>query len=285
VYTRSSESALAYPYHYCPNTTLFTPNSTYGSNLDALLSSLSSTANNSTDGFANATAGQNPPDQAYGLFLCRGDLDTAACSDCVSTGKQEILQRCPNQRVSVIWYDECMLRYSNESIFSVMEEMPVIRLANATNVSDPARFRQVLGRSIREVAYMASGSASGKKYATTEMNFTSLQRLYTMAMCTPDLMELECNRCLLSLNDILEREQIVGAFTPSCNARFELYPFYNVTAVRASPPPPVATSEGSPPPPHPPPVTTPEGKNNKFTVITIVIVVPTGGVMILLFLT
>ncbi|KAK3431957.1 hypothetical protein EUGRSUZ_E04159 [Eucalyptus grandis] len=285
VYTRSSEAAPLYLFHDCPNTTLFTPNSTYGSNLDALLSSLSSTANNSTDGFANATAGQNPPDQAYGLFLCRGDLDIAKCSDCVSTGKQEILQKCPNQRVSVIWYNECMLRYSNEYIFSVMEEEPVLWMANTVNISDPAKYRQVLGSSIREVAYTASGKTSGKKFASTEMNFTSLQKLYPMAQCTPDLMELECNSCLLSAIKILEGIQGARAFTPSCNARFELYPFYNVTAVRASPPPPVATSEGSPPPPHPPPVTTPEGKNNKFTVITIVIVVPTGGVMILLFLT
>ncbi|KAK3431960.1 hypothetical protein EUGRSUZ_E04157, partial [Eucalyptus grandis] len=258
VYTRSSEAAPEYLFHDCPNTTLFTPNSTYGSNLDALLSSLSSTANNSTDGFANATAGQNPPDQAYGLFLCRGDLDIATCSDCVSTGKQEILQKCPNQRVSVIWYNECMLRYSNEYIFSVMEEVPAITMVNTVNISDPARFRQVLGRSIREVAYTASGKASGKKFASTKMNFTSLQNLYTMAQCTPDLMELECNSCLLSAIKLLEGSQGARALTPSCNARFELYPFYNGTAVQASPPPPVTTSEGSPPPPHPPPVTTPE---------------------------
>ncbi|XP_039169877.1 cysteine-rich receptor-like protein kinase 15 [Eucalyptus grandis] len=282
----------------CPNTTLFTPNSTYQSNLNTLLSSLSSAATNNTDGFANATAGQNPPDQAYGLFLCRSDISTATCSDCVATGKRDIRQVCPDQRVSVIWYEKCMLRYSNKSIFSVMEVTPSFTLLNLWNISERARFRQALGKSIRDIAYRASGSASGKKFAEAEMKFTSSQTLYMMAQCTPDLMEWECNRCLLSAIDILEGKQGARTLTPSCNVRYELYPFYNVTAVRAPPPPPLTTSEGPLPPPLPPPVTTPEvwqlshicngtcaGKSNKFTVITIVIVVPTGGVMILIFLT
>ncbi|KAK3431951.1 hypothetical protein EUGRSUZ_E04172 [Eucalyptus grandis] len=93
-----TEAAPNYIYHDCPNTSLFSPNSTYQSNLHTLLSSLSSSTTHGTDGFANATAGQNPPDQAYGLFLCRGDLDIATCSICVATGKQEILRRCPNRR-------------------------------------------------------------------------------------------------------------------------------------------------------------------------------------------
>ncbi|KAL3740590.1 hypothetical protein ACJRO7_021810 [Eucalyptus globulus] len=196
VYTRRSESAPYYVFHDCQNTTLFTPNSTYGSNLDALLSSLSSTANNSTDGFANATAGQNPPDQAYGLFLCRGDVSTATCSDCVATGKQEILQRCPNQRVSVIWYDECMLRYSNQSIFSVMEQEPSPTLYNTGNISNPAEFVQVLGNTITDAAWNASDGDSRKKVAVATANFTSLQKLYTFAQCTPDLSKWDCNTCL-----------------------------------------------------------------------------------------
>ncbi|KAL3740588.1 hypothetical protein ACJRO7_021808 [Eucalyptus globulus] len=269
----------------CPNTTLFTPNSTYQSNLNTLLSSLSSAATNNTDGFANATAGQNPPDQAYGLFLCRSDISTATCSDCVATGKRDIRQVCPDQRVSVIWYEKCMLRYSNKSIFSVMEVTPSFTLLNLWNISERARFRQALGKSIRDIAYRASGSASGKKFAEAEMKFTSSQTLYMMVQCTPDLMEWECNRCLLSAIDILEGKQGARTLTPSCNVRYELYPFYNVTTVRAPPPPPLTTSEGPLPPPLPPPVTTPEGKSNKFTMITIVIVVPTGGVMILIFLT
>ncbi|XP_039169869.1 cysteine-rich receptor-like protein kinase 25 [Eucalyptus grandis] len=275
----------------CPNTTLFTPNSTYQSNLNTLLSSLSSAATNNSDGFANATAGKNLPDQAYGLFLCRSDVSTATCSDCVATGKRDIRQVCPDQRVSVIWYEKCMLRYSNKSIFSVMEVTPSFTLLNLWNISERARFRQALGRSIRDIAYRASGSASGKKFAEAEMKFTSSQTLYMMAQCTPDLMEWECNRCLLSAIDILEGKQGARTLTPSCNVRYELYPFYNVTAVRAPPPPPLTTSEGPLPPPLPSPVTTPKGirpevigKSNKTIVIIVAVAVPIGVGVVLLFL-
>ncbi|KAI6668114.1 hypothetical protein NL676_032954, partial [Syzygium grande] len=192
----SNEAAPEYLYHDCPNTTLFTPNSTYQSNHDALHSSLSSAATNSTGGFANATGGQNPPNQAYGLFLCRGDLDTATCSNCVAAGKQEILQRCPNQRVSIIWYDQCMLRYSSESIFSAMEQSPNQILCNIGNVTDTTRFMQLLGETLTNLTTRASAGGSRVKVAAAEVNFTSLQKLYALVQCKPDLTVSDCSTCL-----------------------------------------------------------------------------------------
>ncbi|XP_056171976.1 cysteine-rich receptor-like protein kinase 10 isoform X2 [Syzygium oleosum] len=239
----SSEAAPEYLYHDCPNTTLFTSNSTYQSNLNALLSSLSSYATNSTDGFANATAGQNPPDRAYGLFLCRGDLDTAACSDCVATGKQGILQRCPNQQVSVIWYAECMLRYSNQPTFSVMERDPSAILYNTGNITDSTRFTQLLGENLNDVATRASTGGSGKKVAVAQADFTSLQKLYTLAQCTPDLTASDCDTCLhYGIGNLVSGKQGGRVLTPSCNVRYELYPFYNTSALPAPVPPPPASA-------------------------------------------
>ncbi|KAI6704393.1 hypothetical protein NL676_007355 [Syzygium grande] len=222
----STEAAPEYLYHDCQNTTLFTPNSTYQSNLHTLLSSLSSAATNSTNGFANATAGQNPPDRAYGLFLCRGDLDTAMCSECVTTGKQDILQRCPNQRVSVIWYTECMLRYSNKSIFSVMESKPSVILYNTKKVTDKTRFRHLLGESLTNVATRASAGGLGKKLAVAEANFTSFQKLYALAQCTSDLTASDCSICLqFGIGNVVHGKQGGRVLTPSCNVRYEVYPF------------------------------------------------------------
>ncbi|KAI6704424.1 hypothetical protein NL676_007386, partial [Syzygium grande] len=215
----STESAPTYLYHYCSNTTLFSPNSTYQTNLNTLLSSLSAAAPNNTDGFANATAGQNPPDRAYGLFLCRGDVSAATCSDCVATGTQDILQRCPNQRVSVIWYDECMLRYSNASIYSVMEQVPALTMYNTGNITDPTRFMQVLGQTTNDIATRASDDESGKKVAVAETNFTSLQQLYTLAQCTPDLTASDCNTCLRAAIAGLPRKSKVGGRSLRAAAR------------------------------------------------------------------
>ncbi|XP_048132914.1 cysteine-rich receptor-like protein kinase 10 isoform X1 [Rhodamnia argentea] len=280
---RSTESAApTYLYNYCSNATRFAPNSTYQSNLNKLLSSLSSAAAaaNNTNGFANATAGQNPPDRAYGLFLCRADVSASTCSDCVAAGTQDILQRCPNQRVSVIWYDECMLRYSNQSIYSVMDTVPSLMMYNTGNISDPTRFAQILGDTMDDIVARASGDESGKKAATAEANFTSLQKLYTLAQCTPDLTASDCNTCLQSVKSNLPSGKQGGRdFSPSCSVRFELYPFYNASAVAAPPPPPSQI-----PPPPPAPVTRPKGKSNKTTVIIIAVAVPVGVAVVLLFL-
>ncbi|KAK3431977.1 hypothetical protein EUGRSUZ_E04136, partial [Eucalyptus grandis] len=234
-----TESAPSFLRHYCPNTTLFTPNSAYQSNLNTLLSSLASAAADGTDGFANATVGQNHPDQLYGLFLCRGDVNTATCSDCVATGKQDILLRCPNQRVAVIWYDECMLRYSDGSIYSVMERVPSFKMYHTRNITNPTHFMRVLGETMDDIAARASVGKSGKKVAVAEANFTSLQKLYTLAQCTPDLMVSECNTCVRAAIAGLPRGKQGGRlFTPSCSMRFELYPFYNASAMAALVPPP-----------------------------------------------
>ncbi|KAK3431967.1 hypothetical protein EUGRSUZ_E04150 [Eucalyptus grandis] len=241
----STEAVPEYLDHDCPNATLFTSNSTYKSNLNILLSALSSAATNSTNGFANATAGQNPPDRAYGLFLCRGDLDTATCSNCVAAGKHDILQKCPNQRVSVIWYAECMLRYSNQFIFSVMEQEPSPTLYNTGNVTNATQFMQLLGGTLNDIVTRASTGGSEKKVAVAQANYTSLQKLYALAQCTPDLTGSDCDTCLrYAIGQLVQGSQGWRTLTPSCNVRYELYPFYNASALPAPVPPPPAPTPG-----------------------------------------
>ncbi|XP_030474128.1 cysteine-rich receptor-like protein kinase 10 isoform X2 [Syzygium oleosum] len=275
----STQAAPTYLYHFCPRIYNFTGNSTYESNLNTLLSSLSSNATNSTNGFATATVGQNQPDWAYGLFLCRGDVSTSTCSNCVATGKHDILRRCGNQRVSTIWYDECMLRYANRSFFSALEQVPTRTMENTTNITDPTRFSQVLGQTVDDIATRASNSGSGKKFAVKEVNFTSLQTLYTLAQCTPDLGVLGCDTCLRTLiSGLPQKKQGGSRFTMNCGVRFELYPFYNASAV-VSPAPPLSQL-----PPPPVPGTKREGKGNKTTVIIVTVAVPVGVGVVLLFL-
>ena len=76
-----TESAPTYSTHYCSNSTFFIANSTYQTNLNLVLSSLNSNAtDNNNNGFYNASAGDNPADDVVsGLFLCRGDVNTAVC--------------------------------------------------------------------------------------------------------------------------------------------------------------------------------------------------------------
>ncbi|CAL5344691.1 unnamed protein product [Camellia sinensis] len=266
----------------CPNTTTYTPNSTYQSNLDTLFSSLSSNSTTTTNGFSNSTAGLSPPDIAYGLFLCRGDVSTDVCQDCVSTATKEVVKKCPNSKDVIIWYDVCMLRYSNQSIFSIADESVIFISDNTQKVTDPNRFDDVLGIIMHDIATRASNGVSGKKFATSEANFTSLQKVYGLAQCTPDLNAMECNKCLWecisNFPSCCDGKQGARILFPSCNARYELYRFYNAAGTAPAPPPPVLL------PPPPPPAASSLGKGGISSQVLVAIIVSIGGSVLLIII-
>ncbi|KAI8525205.1 hypothetical protein RHMOL_Rhmol13G0211300 [Rhododendron molle] len=269
----------------CPNVTLSTTstyatNSTYHTNLNTLLSGLSSNSNSSI-GFYNFTAGSSPPDVAYGLFICRGDLSAAVCRDCVAFAAGDVVERCPRSKRAMIWYDECILRYSNESFFSVLDTSIRRTLRNTQNVTNATSFREALGKVMDDVSTRASSHTSGRKFATRELNYSALQSLYGLAQCTPDLSTTDCNTCLRTGISIFPSccDANLGARVhfPSCYVHYETYPFYNAT-VGAAPPPPSPTL---PPPPSSTTTSSP-GKGGVSSKVIIAIVVPIG-VSILLF--
>ncbi|KAK4588159.1 hypothetical protein RGQ29_019236 [Quercus rubra] len=272
--TSSTESAPTYSADYCVNTTLFTANSTYQTNLNLVLSSLTSNSTNN-NGFHNASAGGNTPDEdvVSGLFLCRGDVNTTVCQDCVATAKQELLRRCPLNKVAIIWYDECLLRYSNQSIFATINEVPGFDLPGSQNITEAEsdRFDDVLASAMNSLATKASNSNSGKKFATEEDEVTSSKKLYSLGQCTPDLTVSDCYRCFRSaigdLPTCCTGKQGARVVLPSCNIRYEVYPFYNITS--ASPIlPPLA----------------PPGEKKLSSITIVAIVIPIAVSVVLLFI-
>lgn len=126
----------AYTYHVCTNETTFTPKSSYESSLNRVLSALSKASSTTSNGFYNATSpSPSSNDTAYGLFLCRGDVPSAECATCVPNAAAELPFYCPHDKEAVIWYDDCMLRYSNQYIFSSLEESPLGQLYNYQNAT------------------------------------------------------------------------------------------------------------------------------------------------------
>ncbi|KAK4562662.1 hypothetical protein RGQ29_005240 [Quercus rubra] len=236
-----TEAVATYLYHNCPNTTTFIPNSTYQSNLNHLLIYLSSNAIRDVE-FYNATAG-NSVDTVYGLFLCRGDLPTDTCQSCIADATKDIVQRCPTERVAVGWYDECMLRYSDQYFFGSMVTNPNVILVNTQNISDQARFDQLVSATMNDLASgIINLSAGAKKFGT----------------------------CLQSaIQNLPSGKQGGRVLFPSCIARFEIHPFY-LTGNTSAPPPMLV-----PPPP------TPKGKSHisSLTIIAIVAPIIVSGVL------
>ncbi|KAF7840692.1 cysteine-rich receptor-like protein kinase 25 [Senna tora] len=247
------------PPFYCPNTTTttFAPNSTYHTNLNHLFSLLSSYAINLTDhdnGYYITAFTETGYDTVYGLFLCRGDVSAAACEDCVSTATKQALQQCPNQTSFTVWYDTCMLRYSDQylssydqySFLSTDQQNPIINISiyDTANVSEQSGFMDVLRDTTGQVADDAANSGGGKKFATKEANLSDFSILYALAQCMPDLLGVDCSKCLEAvigyLTDCCYAKRGVKIFTTGCFIRYDLSPFYQLPS-----PPPSLTPKGS----------------------------------------
>ncbi|KAM1485452.1 hypothetical protein ACFX13_037729 [Malus domestica] len=164
----------------------YTTNSTYQTNLNRLLSSLPSNENGNGYGFYNASYHLNSSNEhIYAIGLCRGDLTVGDCRTCLSNSVYDLLQRCPNQKEAFGSYEKCMLRYSNRSIYGVMETEPSSTYYNIYNVSssDLDGLNQELRKLLDSIRSEAAAGGSLRKFAFGNAR----QTIFALAQCTPDI--------------------------------------------------------------------------------------------------
>ena len=243
---------------YCSNENgNYSSNSTYRANLNTLLASMSS--NTEIDyGFFNFSAGETP-DKVNAIALCRGDISPKDCLSCVNVSSHDLLQNCPNQKEAIIWPEICMLRYSNRSILGVMEDSPIYARYNIGNVSDVEGFNGVLNPLLDSLISRAASGNSTRKFAVGSAAAPDFQTIHALVECTPDLDRLQCNNCLDSVKGYIPQccngKQGAKFTAYSCDIRFEIYGFYDITYEA---PPPSSVPPPSPvPPPSSPPVLPP----------------------------
>ncbi|XP_059438776.1 cysteine-rich receptor-like protein kinase 44 [Corylus avellana] len=268
------QAVLAQTCHY--DSGKYAANSTYEANLNHLLFSLY--PNTEIDyGFYNSSYGQNP-DKVYAIALCRGDLNPGICRACLNDARSRFKPVCPNQKEAIQWWSEyeCMLRYSNRSIFGVVETDPVLEMPNGINVSDKYQFYDDVRTLLERLQKQAAAGGLLRKFAVGNAMAPNSRTIYGLVQCTPDLSELDCNYCLFWA--IQRMPQKSGdkeggrVITPSCNIRFEIYLFYDSAA--ASTAPPVSVSP-------PPPLT---NTNTTKGTLMIIIVVPTVAFVVLIII-
>ena len=99
----------------CGHSGNYTSNSNYLSNLLLLSSTLpQKVASDATQLFATDTVG-HAPDTVFALTLCHGDTTAEVCEGCVATAFQDGQQLCAYNKDATLYYDECMLRYSDQN--------------------------------------------------------------------------------------------------------------------------------------------------------------------------
>ncbi|KAL3742092.1 hypothetical protein ACJRO7_017556 [Eucalyptus globulus] len=225
-----TESKVSISEHDCLNSSIFAPKSTYRANLDRFLDSFSSHAD-SRSGYFNTSEGKPSDDgTVYGRFLCKGDVTKEVCLERVKAASVSIKEKCPMVKAAILWYDDCMLQYSDHNSLSAMDEEPLLIGYNLENVKEkPAEFMNQLNKTMKQLITRAA-QRPDEKYAFSESRSPPL---YTFAQCSSDLSAAQCEDCLQNVTSILlknQTEKIGGRILlPTCFARFEMYPFYKVS--------------------------------------------------------
>ncbi|XP_074307603.1 cysteine-rich receptor-like protein kinase 7 [Silene latifolia] len=228
----------------CGNSTI-TPNSTYQSNVNTILKSFSS-INLITYGYYNFSAGTGP-NKVQAIALCRGDVPPGACRLCVQSSASALPQVCPFQKQAFGYSDNCIIFYSNNTIFHTLRVLPRWALWNTRDVSNIPVYNVTLSKLMSGLLKNASSGDSQLKFATGKTNLTSNQTLYGMIQCTPDISKSQCVECVHNISGLIPKYFITSNFTaagarvitPSCNYRYEIYSFTgNVSDVTTPPPPP-----------------------------------------------
>ncbi|KAF7833522.1 putative receptor-like protein kinase [Senna tora] len=171
-----------------------TGSSTYTSNLNTLLLNLS--FDTEVDyGFFNVSYGQND-DRVNAVVLCRGDVNAEDCRSCFVNARALLPRSCPDQKEAIGWYDNCMLRYSNRSIFRTVETSPHFYLWNTEEALEVEKFKAAVGELLQKLKITAASGDSRRKFAATSAMGPSNQTIYGLVQCTPDLSKDECDACL-----------------------------------------------------------------------------------------
>ncbi|KAF5474709.1 hypothetical protein F2P56_006587 [Juglans regia] len=214
----------------------YTLNSPFENNLKLLLGSLPS--NTSLTGFNNTSTGEDS-DRVYGQALCRGDVNSTVCRNCIQTATKEILKQCRSED-AMIWFELCQVRYSFQNFFSSMVYTGKYPEQNRMqkNISNPVHLEQVLTYLMNNISNETAFDPSTRMFATGEIKFSRKKRIYGLVQCTTDISEESCYNCLQSAFRELQAccfyRQGGIIVSRNCNMRFELYRFYNASSFQLS---------------------------------------------------
>ncbi|KAK1368445.1 Cysteine-rich receptor-like protein kinase 29 [Heracleum sosnowskyi] len=254
-------------------------NSIYKTNLHTAQATLISAANTNNSGFYTASVG-NGLDKVNALVYCRDDMQPDICRSCVKDTINQSRELCPSTKEANIWYAECVLRYSNASIFNNVEYWPIVHISNGRNASNTDQF----SIDLRNLLDKLKGQATQEKFATGDTRGPDFLTIYGLMKCSPDLFSIQCNNCLDGLMERIPSccSGKIGAriVNPSCQLRYETYIFSSGAIVDAPPPQP----QLPPTLPSPPLPVAGKDDNNTPTVIIIVVVVLVGILIMLLLL-
>ncbi|KAL0727237.1 hypothetical protein Bca4012_023330 [Brassica carinata] len=237
----------------CMDNGNFSPNGTYDTNRQLILSSLPSNVTSQEGLFFNGSIGQEP-NRVYVTGMCMPGSTSDDCSDCIKSASDDLIQNCPNQTNAFTWPGDptlCYVRYSNTSFLGSADLDPPAVVTRTGDISpNLTEFKTIWENLVARMIDAASTdkntpSSTNNHYKADVASLTALENIYALMQCTPDLSSGDCGNCLRQ--SARDYQSCCGqrpggvVLRPSCFFRWEFYvyskAFDNITV--SSPPPPL----------------------------------------------
>ncbi|XP_021719476.1 cysteine-rich receptor-like protein kinase 25 [Chenopodium quinoa] len=226
-------------------------------NLYNLLGTFTSHA--SSAAYYNSSLGQTP-NRVYAIYICRFDQTARSCNACINEAKDQILKACPYQTEAIIWYENCMIRYSKYSFFGRMDVSPWIAISMPQNSTrdQVVHFEKYMRKSMYDLAISTADNSSPKaRFKMRVINITGFGSLYEMTQCVPEITTKDCHLCLtIAIGRLANISASARVLLPSCIVWYHTAPFYNSSAITY----PFFNSSSATHPPHTK-IKTPAGKS------------------------
>ncbi|XP_019171525.1 PREDICTED: cysteine-rich receptor-like protein kinase 10 [Ipomoea nil] len=214
----------------------YTANSPFDNNLKNLLGSLlANTARN--EGFYNASVGDGA-DRVLGRALCRGDINSTDCQNCLEKASEELKRQCQTKEAMIRYDQRCKVEYGSTLLKRYNGKYLESNNEKKTVSADPAQFSQALKEWMDHLSNEAAHN-SRLMFAAQSIKFSEQITIYGLVQCTRDLSNEECSNCLDSASGDLEgccgSREGGTVYGGACSVRFEIYQFYyNATGNKKS---------------------------------------------------
>jgi hypothetical protein len=184
--------------------------------------------------YATATAGHSPS-MIYGLAQCRGDIPRQDCALCIAAAAREVASSCRGSADGRVFYDYCLLRYSDANFIGLPDTGYTLILLNTQNATgvDLAAFDRAQTKLMSRVAAEAGQAASkGLARDTARLGGEGATKttIYGLGWCTLDITSADCGLCVAQavaeLPNYCRYRRGCRVIYTSCMARYETYPFF-----------------------------------------------------------
>ncbi|PNX78422.1 cysteine-rich receptor-like protein kinase [Trifolium pratense] len=231
-FTPTSAQVPIYLYNFCENSTAKSLSSSYKSNVNNFVSWIASDSAKGTTFnqtiIGSSSSNSNTSDDVYGNYDCRFDISESFCQFCVSTATRDLVQHCPNSVTSVIFYDVCIIRYSNENFFGKVSMTPTWNVTGTKIIKDSTYLTKVEGY-IR-ILIRKMTIETNQSWAMGEFNLSNTEKRYGFAQCGRDVDNDGCRQCLEAMLEIFPKccgnRVSWEVVAPSCGIKFDDQTFF-----------------------------------------------------------